>query len=109
MQFYLRLKSDQREGFYPYDRDPSIMPNLNISHLTPDFLNSFRDDVMAIKRPKRFIKGLAKLICKRFPKFCLNMYLGRNRMNTAVKPVNADESYFPPSNDIEGPDSVVYN
>jgi len=55
------------------------------------------DDVMAIKRQKRFIKGLAKLICKRFPKFCLNMYLGRNRMNMAVEPVNADESYPPQS------------
>jgi len=67
------------------------------------------DDVMVIKRQKRFIKGLAKLICKRFPKFCLNMYLGRNRMNIAVGPVNADESYPPPSSDIEGPDSLVYN
>jgi len=73
------------------------------------------DDVMAIKRQKGFIKGFiwgSKLFCKLFPKKLpckLFGKLGRNRMDMAVEPVNADESYPSPSNDIEGPDSEMGN
>ena len=62
MQFYLRLKRDQREGFYPYD--PSLMPNLNISHLTAplwlfEFFQRRRDGHQASERfHKRFHLGV---------------------------------------------------
>jgi len=70
------------------------------------------DDVMAIKRQKGVIGGVTKLICKLFPKFLpckLFGKLGRNRMDMADEPVNADESYPSPSNGIEGSDSEMGN
>jgi len=70
------------------------------------------DDVMAIKRQKGVVGTVTKLICKLFPKFLpckLFGKLGRNRLDMADEPVNADGSYPSPSNGIEGPDSEMGN